>query len=85
MRWWIYQALFAVVYVALLPRFLFRMCRRGGDANRFADRFGYYPREVSEKLAELRGMSLKKAEEISAAFRRQTITPRRAFPAIRRR
>ena len=58
MRWWIYQALFAVVYVALLPRFLLRMCRRGGYANRFADRFGHYPREVSEKLAELRGKAV---------------------------
>ena len=43
LKWSIYNALFAVVYVAMLPRFLFRMARRGGYKNRFSDRMGKYP------------------------------------------
>lgn len=50
MRWVVYNIIFAVVYVAMLPRFLWRMQRRGGYRNRFADRFGYYPDDVSDKL-----------------------------------
>ena len=55
MRWWIYQILFAVAYVAMLPKFLFRMARRGGYADRFADRFGRYPADVSDRLKEMAG------------------------------
>ena len=43
LKWSIYNALFAVVYVAMLPAFLLRMARRGGYRNRFSDRFGRYP------------------------------------------
>ena len=43
LKWLIYNALFAVVYVAMLPVFLLRMARRGGYKNRFSDRFGKYP------------------------------------------
>lgn len=42
-KWLTYNALFAVVYVAMLPAFLLRMARRGGYKNRFSDRFGKYP------------------------------------------
>ncbi|MDD4623407.1 MAG: hypothetical protein PHG71_09255 [Kiritimatiellae bacterium] len=40
MRWAVYNFLFAVAYVAMLPRFWWRMRRRGGYRNRFSDRFG---------------------------------------------
>ena len=58
MRWWLYQVLFAVAYVAMLPRFLFRMARRGGYASRFADRFGRYPPDVLERLRGMDGQAV---------------------------
>ncbi len=53
MRWFLYNLLFAVAYAAMVPGFLLRMKRRGGYRNRFGDRFGRYPEEVT---ARLRGM-----------------------------
>jgi len=55
MRWFFYNVLFAVVYVAMLPQFLMRMRRRGGYRNRFGDRFGRYPEEVSQRLQRMDG------------------------------
>lgn len=55
MRWAVYNFLFAAVYLAMLPRFWWRMRRRGGYRNRFSDRFGRYPAEISERLAALKG------------------------------
>ena len=43
MKWILYNFLFAIVYVALLPSFLLRMKRRGGYRARMGDRFGRYP------------------------------------------
>ena len=43
MKWTLYNILFAIAYAAMMPKFLVRMARRGGYANRFADRFGRYP------------------------------------------
>lgn len=53
MRWWIYNLLFALVYVVMLPRFLVRMKRRGGYRNRLDDRFGRYPGEIAERLGRM--------------------------------
>ncbi len=53
MRWWIYNLLFAVAYVVMLPRFLLRMKRRGGYRNRMDDRFGRYPDEVAQRLRRM--------------------------------
>lgn len=55
MRWFFYNLLFAVVYVAMVPGFVLRMRRRGGYRNRFADRFGRYPEEVAARLRETGG------------------------------
>ena len=55
MRWFVYNLLFAVVYLAMLPQFLLRMRRRGGYRNRFGDRFGRYPDEVIERFRRLDG------------------------------
>jgi len=52
MRWWLYNFLFAVAYVVMLPQFLLRMKRRGGYRNRFADRLGRYPDDVSARFGE---------------------------------
>lgn len=55
MRWLFYNLLFAVVYAAMVPRFLLRMKRRGGYRNRFADRFGRYPDDIAARLRALDG------------------------------
>lgn len=51
MKWWLYNVLFAVVYVAMLPRFLMRMARRGGYREGFLQRFGCYSAAVRARLA----------------------------------
>ena len=43
MKWLLYNCLFFVVYLAMLPLFLVRMRRRGGYRARMGDRFGRYP------------------------------------------
>ncbi|MGN0886698.1 MAG: 3-deoxy-D-manno-octulosonic acid transferase [Candidatus Spyradenecus sp.] len=52
MKWLIYNFLFAIAYVLMMPKFLFRMCRRGGYVNRFADRFGIYPEAIRARLGD---------------------------------
>lgn len=52
MKWFLYNVLFSVAYVAMVPKFLARMARRGGYANRFADRFGRYPQAIRARLAD---------------------------------
>ena len=52
MKWLIYNLLFAIAYVLMMPKFLFRMCRRGGYANRFSDRFGLYPEAIRARLGD---------------------------------
>lgn len=42
MIWWLYNFLFPVAFLCLLPHFLLRMLRRGGYARDFAQRFGRY-------------------------------------------
>lgn len=53
MRWWLYTFLFTIVYLFMTPHFLMRMRRRGGYRARFSDRFGRYPQEVLDRLAQL--------------------------------
>ena len=43
MKWLLYNFLFGIVYMAMLPSFLVRMKRRGGYRARMGDRFGRYP------------------------------------------
>ena len=43
MKWILYNFLFGIVYMAMLPSFLVRMKRRGGYRARMGDRFGRYP------------------------------------------
>ncbi len=53
MKWLVYNFLFAIAYSAMMPSFLLRMKRRGGYKARMGDRFGKYPQDVMEKLANL--------------------------------
>lgn len=46
MKWFLYNFLFTIAYICMMPKFLWRMARRGGYVNRFADRFGCYPPEI---------------------------------------
>ena len=52
MRWILYNALFAVAYLAMMPKFLLRMKKRGGYRAHFAERFGRYDPETARHLAE---------------------------------
>lgn len=51
-KWSIYNALFFVAYLAMMPAFLIRMKRRGGYRARMGDRFGSYPDDVRRRLDE---------------------------------
>jgi 3-deoxy-D-manno-octulosonic-acid transferase len=50
MIWWIYNFIFPIVFLFLLPHYLMRMLRRGGYARDFSQRFGCYGRAESELL-----------------------------------
>lgn len=52
MKWFIYNLLFTIAYCCMMPKFLVRMIRRGGYANRFSDRFGCYPAEILAQLSD---------------------------------
>ena len=50
MRWLIYNFLFFIAYLLMLPYFAFRMARRGGYRERFAERFGFYGETIRARL-----------------------------------
>ena len=52
MIWWLYNLGFAFGFTLMLPRFLWRMARRGGYARNFLQRFGRYAPETRARLAE---------------------------------
>ena len=47
----IYNLLFPLAFLAMLPNLLMRMTRRGNYRHKFAQRFGFYDREVLARLA----------------------------------
>lgn len=51
MFWLLYNLIFVPVYLLLIPRFLWRMWRRGGYRRDFGQRFGIYRPAVRERLA----------------------------------
>ena len=51
MKWFVYNALFTVAYVAMLPSFLLRMKRRGGYKARMGDRFAKYTDDILAVLS----------------------------------
>lgn len=50
MFWLVYNVMFAVGFLALLPHFLLRMRRRGGYARDFSQRFASYAPDLRERL-----------------------------------
>lgn len=51
MLWLIYNILFTVGYLLMLPKFLLRMWKRGGYRKGFSQRFGIYSNEIIGKAA----------------------------------
>ena len=49
---WLYNLLFPVILLVMLPYYLFRMCRRGGYARNFLQRLGRYDESTRSRLAE---------------------------------
>ena len=54
MRWWLYNILFFLGYMAMMPSFYRRMKKRGGYRAHFGQRLGRYEPEVLAALAEKR-------------------------------
>lgn len=52
---WLYNLLFPLVFVALLPGYLRRMVRRGNFRRNFGQRLGWYTAETAKRLAEQQG------------------------------
>jgi len=52
MKWLAYNLLFGLAYLLMLPKFLIRMCRRGGYARFFLQRIGLYSEELKKKLSD---------------------------------
>lgn len=50
MIWFLYNLIFPVVFLLLLPRFIVRMWKRGGYRQGFLQRLGYYAPAVREQL-----------------------------------
>ena len=51
MTWWLYNVLFVAGFTLMLPRYLWRMWRRGGYAKGFTQRFARYDDATRAKLA----------------------------------
>ncbi len=52
MIWLIYNLLFPILFLAMLPYFLLRMCRRGGYAKGFMQRLGNYDDALKAHINE---------------------------------
>jgi len=50
MRWFLYNVLFTIAYVLLMPKFIVRMCKRGGYRKGFMQRAGVYEPAVLERI-----------------------------------
>ena len=63
MKWFVYNVLFGIAYMAMLPSFLLRMKRRGGYRARMGDRFGHYPKEVLGAWCVVSGAEQREASD----------------------
>ncbi len=50
MIWLLYNLLFAIGFTLMMPRFIYRMLRRGGYARDFGQRLGFYTQATRETL-----------------------------------
>ncbi len=54
MLWFLYNLLFPVVFVCMLPKFISRMLRRGGYGQHFEQRIGHFGSNTKARLREQR-------------------------------
>ncbi len=54
MLWFLYNLLFPVVFVCMLPKFISRMLKRGGYGQHFEQRIGHFGSNTKERLREQR-------------------------------
>jgi 3-deoxy-D-manno-octulosonic-acid transferase len=54
MIWFVYNLLFPLAFLLMLPKFLSRMARRGGYKKHFEQRFGIYGQGISPRFEETR-------------------------------
>ena len=52
MIWFLYNILFTVVYLLMMPKFISRMLKRGGYGAGFMQRFGVYDKETLVKIGD---------------------------------
>jgi 3-deoxy-D-manno-octulosonic-acid transferase len=52
MMWFLYNLIFPLVFLLMLPKFISRMLRRGGYKKHFEQRFGIYGQGMTARLAE---------------------------------
>lgn len=52
MIWLLYNLIFPLVFILMLPKFLLRMARRGGYKKHFEQRFGIYGRGTTARLEQ---------------------------------
>ena len=52
MHWFLYNILFSVGFLLMLPRFVYRMWRRGGYRRGFMQRLGLYPRSTVGRIRD---------------------------------
>lgn len=52
MLWFVYNLLFPVVFVCMLPKFISRMVRRGGYGQHFEQRLGFFGRGTQARFRE---------------------------------
>ncbi|MFH0879507.1 MAG: 3-deoxy-D-manno-octulosonic acid transferase [Lentisphaerota bacterium] len=71
MIWFVYNLIFPVVFLLLLPHFILRMRKRGGYARNFWQRLGRYSPETVEKIAGERRIWIHAVSvgELFVAFR----------------
>lgn len=68
MRWILYNTLFTVGYLLMLPSFIRRMRRRGGYRAHFRQRFGRYEPDVAAALQRRPGRLWVHAVSVGEAF-----------------
>ena len=71
MRWILYNMLFGVGYLLVLPHFIYRMCRRGGYGKGILQRVAVYSQGLRVRLAERPRIWIHAVSvgEVNVAFR----------------
>ncbi len=71
MLWLFYNILFVIGFLLVTPRFIYRMCRRGGYAKDFMQRIGRYGRDRADQLRQGKWVWVQAVSvgEVFVAFR----------------